>query len=125
MSDDVSKTTNDINDNLTGHQGFRFKPSLEPNKLKNYHFDLKQNSRNIKDIYLFSMNSFLLNVLKGLMLTAKQETRKKTPVYAYLSKQFEFWIKAWETMMTDICSHVIPDRNVGRPLNYNEIYGKK
>ena len=27
--------------------------------------------------------------------------------------------------MTDICSHVIPDRNVGRPLNNNEIYGGK
>ena len=59
------------------------------------------------------------------MSNAHGQTRKKTPVYAYLSKQFEFWIKAWETMMTDICSHVIPDRNVGRPLNYNEIYGKK
>ena len=86
MSDDVGKTKNDINDNLTGHQSFRFKPSLEPDKLENYHFDLKQNSRNIKDIYLFSMNSFLLNVLKGLMLPAKQE--KKTPVYTYLSKFF-------------------------------------
>ena len=75
MSDDVGKTKNDINDNLTGHQSFRFKPSLEPEKLENYHFDLKQNSRNIKDIYLFSMNSFLSNVLKGLMLTAKQEKK--------------------------------------------------
>lgn len=75
MSDDVGKTKNDINDNLTGHQSFRFKPSLEPDKLENYHFDLKQNSRNIKDIYLFSMNSSLLNVLKRS--NGHSQTRKK------------------------------------------------
>ena len=40
-----AKLQNDTNDNLTG-QSYKFMLSVELDKLKHYHFDLKQHRRN-------------------------------------------------------------------------------